>query len=328
MGCFRTEADVALLAALSPVAIAVYTALLPQYAFISWAAGSLYYYVTTQLLSPLCEWRKYYYAVFAASGVASIAIYIYALNKAANYAASGDRVICGHVLSPGGYAIWMTIQSLSIFSTALLASIAQIFALKNLLPSGGYPQLPRSTSRLGRFIEMLSTMDDVCTANAPHDGMQRLICRFDGLKEVDDLPSYALIIAAYYAMFHRRDLNLAENPLRVLKSRKLPFDEESAVNVLEAAYKAMATCDAKAVCRVAAVGWSALFKELVALHFVYDVKAAKRLKCKTVKEFGQYEVYTRGVGWHIEYVPDPRLYFIFHAVDRVKPLQVCQPRLS
>jgi hypothetical protein len=136
----------------------------------------------------------------------------------------------------------------------------------------------------------------------------------------DDLPNYALIIATYYALFRRRDANLAEKLLQVLKSRDTTYVEEGAVKALEAALKAAAACDAEAVCRVAAVYWAALFKELVLLHFAYDKRAAERLKCKTVKAFNRYEVYRSGVGWYIEYVPDPRLYFIFHAVDRAEPL--------
>ena len=142
----------------------------------------------------------------------------------------------------------------------------------------------------------------------------------------NDLPNYVLIIAAYYVMFRRHDPSLAEKLLRILKGRDTTYVGESAVKVLEAALKVAATCDIRAVCKVAATGWAALFKELVLLHFVYDERAAKRLKCKTVKAFNRYEVYERGVGWYIEYVPDPCLYFIFHAADRIKPLLACQPR--
>ncbi len=105
----------------------------------------------------------------------------------------------------------------------------------------------------------------------------------------------------------------------------MSFAEESAVKVLEAARKAMATCDAKAVCKITTAYWSTLFKELVLLHFAYDAKAARRLKCKTIKAFERYDVYTKKKHY-VKYVPDPRLYFIFHAVDRVEPLPACQPR--
>ncbi len=213
----------------------------------------------------------------------------------------------------------------------LLTSFAYAFALKNLLPSkehppNKYPPLPTSENNTDRFIEMLATADDVCALKeAPHGGLQRLICRGD-MSAADDLPNYALIIAAYYAVFRRRDLSLAENLLNILKSRYVSFAEESAVKVLEAALKAVATCDARAVCKVATTYWSTLFKELVLLHFAYDAKAARRLKCKTVKAFERYDVYTEN-SHYVKYAPDPRLYFIFHAVDRVRPLPACQPQV-
>jgi len=150
-------------------------------------------------------------------------------------------------------------------------------------------------------------------------------CRGD-VSAADDLPNYALIIAAYYVLFRRRDPSLAEKLLHILRGRDMTHVQENAVKVLEAALKAAATCDAGAVCKVDAADWAALFKELVLLHFAYDEKAAKRLKCKIVKEFSQYKIYERGRGWYIEYVPDPRLYFIFHAVDKVEPLPACQLR--
>jgi hypothetical protein len=209
----------------------------------------------------------------------------------------------------------------------LLTKAAYAFALKKLPPSReNLPnKLPTSENNIGRFIEVLSTNDVCALKEAPHSGLQRLICRGD-TSVADDMPNYALIIAAYCAMFHRRDFGLAESLLRVLKSRHMSFAEESAVKVLEAAYRAMATCDARAVCKVPATHWGALFKELVLLHFTYDKRVAKRLKCKTAKAFDRYEIYDSRVGWYTEYVPDPRLYFIFHAVDRVEPLPACQPR--
>ncbi len=328
MGCFQTETDVVVLMALTNVAVAAWAALMPQYAFLSWMAGALYYHVAVRWLEPLCEWRRYYYAIFAVGGVASVATYIYALDAAVKYAELGDRILFGREVSPGEYALWMAIQWLSIFFTALMTSIAYVLALKNLHPpkERKYPQLPTSKYSPDRFIELLATADDVCALKeVPHRGLQRLICRGD-MSAVDNLPNYALIIAAYYAMFRRRDLSLAENLLQVLKSRYMSFAEEDATKVLEAALKAATTCDAKAVCKIAATGWPALFKELVLLHFVYDEKAAERLKCKTVKAFNRYDVYERGVGWYVKYVPDPRLYFIFHAVDRVRPLPACQLR--
>ncbi len=141
MRCFQTgegprvEGGVAL----ANVAIAAWAALMPQYAFISWMAGALYYHVAVRWLEPLCEWRKYYYAVFAAGGVASIATYIYAPDATVKYAELGDRIIFGREVSPGEYVVWMAIQWLSIFFTMLLTSFAYAFALKGLLPSKDRP---------------------------------------------------------------------------------------------------------------------------------------------------------------------------------------------
>jgi hypothetical protein len=328
MGCFQTETHVVVLLVLVSVAIAAWAALLPQYAFISWAAGALYYHVAVRRLEPLCEWRRYYYAVFAAGIIASVATYIYALDAAVKYAESGDRMIFGRELSPREYAFWMSIQQLCILFTALMMLPAYAFAMKSLYPSkehppNKYPQLPRSRGRLDSFIEALGVADDVCTQKAPHDELQRLICRGD-VSVANDLPNYALIIATYYALFRRRDIGLAENLLRLLKSRDLSDIEKDAVKVLEAALKAATTCNVKAVCKVAATDWAGLLKELVLLHFTYDKRAVERLKCKTVKAFDRYEIYERGKGWYTEYVPDPRLYFIFHAVDRVEPLPACR----
>ena len=64
------------------------------------------------------------------------------------------------------------------------------------------------------------------------------------------------------------------------------------------------------------------------LHFAYDVEAAERLKCKAARAFNQYEVYSNGAERHVVYVLDPRLYFIFHAADRIKPLPACQPQTA
>jgi hypothetical protein len=329
MGCFQTEADVVVLMAVASVTIAVCTALMPQYAIISFAAAALYYHVAAWFPGPLCEWRTHYYAVFAAGVVASVAAYIYALDAVVRHAASGGGSVFGRAVDPVEYELWMALQFLSVFFTMLLKSATYVFALRNLLPSkkhppNRYPRLPVSENPLGRSIEMLAAADDFCIANVPHGGLRKLLCQGDA-SAADGLPNYALIFATYHVMFRRRDLNAAGELLRVLKDRDLFPDEKEAVEVLEAAYRAAAACDVRAVCEAAApyYTWSNLFKELVALHFAYDARAADRLKCKTVKAFARYNVYTKR-GHYVRYVPDPYLYFIFHAADRAVP--ICQPR--
>lgn len=83
--------------ALVNVAIAAWTALLPQYAL-------LYYYVAVLMPEPTCKWPKRYYAIYAASGIASISAYAYAMNAAKHAALSGGGAVFGHVLSPREYA--------------------------------------------------------------------------------------------------------------------------------------------------------------------------------------------------------------------------------
>ncbi len=307
MGCFQTEVDVVVLVALANVAIAAWTALMPQYAFIPFVAAVLYFYLALQLFRPLCEWPRHYYAVYAAGGTASAFAYIYAWNRAAEHSAG----------------VWAAIQLTFILLTASLTSIAYMVALRRLLPpkERRHPPLPASWNPLDRSIEMLAAADDACAADMPHGGLKRLICRGDA-SAAGDLPTYALIVATYYALFRRRDFSLAENLVRVLKSRRLAIEESFAVEVLEAAYRAAAACDVRALCRTPATGLSALLKELIALHFAYDAKAAERLKCKAAKAFPvQYDDGRRTV-----YAPNPLLYFIFHAADRAKQFPACQPR--
>jgi len=234
-------------------------------------------------------------------------------------------VIFGYTMSPEGYAVWMQFQIVFIFLSAFAMLVANAYALKKLKPPSDYPPLPTSADSHGRSVEMLGTADDICSAvlRAPHDRLQRLICRGD-LPVADSLPNYALVATAYYVMFRRRDLNLAEDLLEVLKSRNLHYSEEYAVSVLKAAYKAAKTCSIRPLCGAVAVGWSALLKELIALHFAYDAEAVKRLKCRAAKMFKQYEVCSSGAGRRAVYLPDPLLYFIFHAADRVEPLPTCR----
>ncbi|MFZ8839452.1 MAG: hypothetical protein ACO2PM_11215 [Pyrobaculum sp.] len=303
MGCVQTDFYTPASAALISVAIAAWTALMPQYAFISFMTAVLYCRIAVLAFKPLCGWSRRFSEAYAAGGAASILAYAYAMSEAARLVGAGGAVF--------------------VLLTALAALTAYLLALERLLPSGGYPPLPVSASPLGRSIEMLGEAEDVCAANMPHSGLQRLICRGD-LSAADNLPGHVLIVAAYYAAFRRRDLSLAGSLLRILKSRNLFPDEKEAVEILEAAHKAAAACSAQAVCKLATrYTWTALFKELVALHFAYSAKEAAKLKCRAVNAFKRYEVFARGT-WHTEYEPDPLLYFIFHAADRAEPY--CQPQ--
>jgi hypothetical protein len=92
MRCFHSEIDVVASAVLVSVTIAVWTALLPQYAFISFVVAVPYYFLASQLYRPLCEWRWYYYALYATGGAALIFAHIYAWDKAIEYVRLGDMV--------------------------------------------------------------------------------------------------------------------------------------------------------------------------------------------------------------------------------------------
>jgi len=156
MGCFRTDADDVVLMASVSITVAVLTALLPQYAVVFFASAYLYLFAVLWLLEPLCEWRRYFSAVFAASGAASLVIYHYALSETARYAASGDRVIFGYTMSPEGYAAWMQFQIMFILLSAFATLVANAYALKKLKPTSDYPPLPASADGLGRSVECLA----------------------------------------------------------------------------------------------------------------------------------------------------------------------------
>jgi len=133
MGCPQSDFNMLLTVALVNVTIAAWTALLPQYAFIFFMAAFLYYYVAVLMPEPTCKWPKRYYAIYAASGIASISAYAYAMNAAKHAALSGGGAVFGHVLSPREYAAWMDIQLLAILFTAQVALLAYFEALKNML---------------------------------------------------------------------------------------------------------------------------------------------------------------------------------------------------
>jgi len=133
MGCPQSDFNVLLTVALVNIAIAAWTALLPQYAFTSLMAAILYYYAAAWMPEPTCKWPKRYYAIYAASGVASISAYAYAMKAAKGAASSGGGAVFGHVLNPREYAAWMDIQLLAILLTAEVASAAYFAALKKML---------------------------------------------------------------------------------------------------------------------------------------------------------------------------------------------------
>ena len=130
MRCSQSDFNMLLSVALANIAIAAWTALLPQYAFTSLIPAILYYYAAVSLPEPTCKWPKRYYAIYAAAGgITSILTYAYAMKAAKHAASSGGGEVFGHVMSPIEYAAWMDIQTLAILLTAEMTLIAYYEAL-------------------------------------------------------------------------------------------------------------------------------------------------------------------------------------------------------
>jgi hypothetical protein len=103
----------------------------------------------------------------------------------------------------------------------------------------------------------------------------RLLCR-GGVSKIEEVEeNYMLAIAAYYYMFHRRDLRATRRLLNALRSRNLDEKEKAALEVLEIAYNAVTDppCSPQMLLQymgklenVETPGWALLFKVLVSMH--------------------------------------------------------------
>ncbi len=112
---------------------------------------------------------------------------------------------------------------------------------------------------------------DVCGALELHPRL----CRGDVSKIEEAEESYVLAIAAYYHMFHTRNLRATRRLLDALKSRNLNEKEKAALEVLEIAYNAATDppCSPQKLLQymgelenVEAPGWAFLLKMLASMH--------------------------------------------------------------
>jgi len=94
-----------------------------------------------------------------------------------------------------------------------------------------------------RFLVDLGRVEDVCEAPAAHpeyERLKRFVCSGD-VDVAADVPWNGVIaFAAYYLIFHKRDLETARKAIELLESRMLDGEEEVMLKMLQVAYKAAA----------------------------------------------------------------------------------------
>jgi hypothetical protein len=162
-------------------------------------------------------------------------------------------------------------------------------------PAGEVPKTQRARTRwavLDRFIEALADMGDgVCEAppeSRYFEEMQRLLCRGDLSAVPRYAPYYHYVFAAFYALFHRGDVHLAEAVVKILMEAHVKDEfadsyEAEAIRVLATAVQAVKAADCsrpeifRAQLKVAAEiirasgggeadSWSRLFRDLTAAY--------------------------------------------------------------
>jgi hypothetical protein len=208
------------------------------------------------------------------------------------------------------------------------------------------PKTRRARTRrtmLDRFIETLADMgDDVCSA-PPEDRyfeeMQRLLCRGDTSVVPRYAPYYHYVFAAFYALFHRGNVGLAEAVTKIIteSSTRDEFangDKVYAVHVLSIAIRAVKAADCnhpevfRAQLKTAAEiirgeeeagSWGHLFRDLVAAYLDPSAEAAGRIK-KAIEEIlreAQEIAEAYGIPGP-EYGTTPPLYFIYKMAERLE----------
>jgi len=194
-----------------------------------------------------------------------------------------------------------------------------------------------------RFVEALADMGDgVC--GAPPEGrhfgeMQRLLCRGDLSVVPRRAPYYHYVFAAFYALFHRGDVGLAEAVAKILtephaEDEFANSDDVHAVRVLSTAVRAVKAADCsrpevfRAQLKTAAEiirgeeeagSWSRLFRDLAAAYLDPAAGAAGRIK-KAVEEMlreAQETAEAYGIPGP-EYGATPPLYFIYMMAERLE----------
>jgi len=223
------------------------------------------------------------------------------------------------------------------------------------------PALPKTQtartrwSMLDRFVEALADAGDrVCEA-PPEDRyfeeMQRLLCRGDVSVVPRRAPYYHYVFAAFYALFQRGDVRLAEAAAKILADAGDEFatgDDVQAVRVLATAVQAVkaADCSSPEVFRAQlktaaeiiraggeAGSWSHLFRDLTAAYLDPDAGAG-RVK-KAIEEelrdgIPQEAAEAYGL-FPSENTSAPPLYFIYKMAEKLEkegydPFEICTKR--
>ncbi len=213
------------------------------------------------------------------------------------------------------------------------------------------PALPKTRrastrrSMLDSFIEALADAGDrVCEAppeSRYFEEMQRLLCRGDTSVVPRHAPYYHYIFAAFYALFHRGDVRLAEATAKILAESHVRDEftdgyEAEAIRVLATAVQAAKAADCsrpevfRAQLKLAAEiiraggdeadSWSRLFRELTAAYLDPAPGAAGRIK-KAVEEVLRGVLETAeayGDPPDLEHAAAPPLYFIYMMAERLE----------
>jgi len=201
-------------------------------------------------------------------------------------------------------------------------------------------------SMLDRFIEALADAGDrVCEAppeSRYFEEMQRLLCRGDVSAVPRHAPYYHYVFAAFYALFHRSDVGLAEAVVKILAESYVKDEfadgyEAEAIRVLTTAVQAVKAADCsrpeifRAQLKIAAEiiraggedgradTWSDLFRDLVATYLDPAAGTAGRIK-KAIEEIlqeAQEDAKTCGIPGP-EAGTAPPLYFIYMMAERLE----------
>ncbi len=196
---------------------------------------------------------------------------------------------------------------------------------------------------LDRFIEALADMGDSVCNTQPEGGyfeeMQRFLCRGDLSVVPRYAPYYHYVFTAFYALFHRGDVGLAEAVAKILteSSTRDEFangDEVYAIRVLSLAVRAVKAADCgrpevfRAQLKTAAEiirgeeeagSWGHLFRDLVAAYLEPSAEAAGRIKKAIEEMLREAQEIAEAYG-----VPDsedgaaPSLYFIYMMAERLE----------
>ncbi len=190
-------------------------------------------------------------------------------------------------------------------------------------------------SAVERFLEDLGRLEDFCESPSPishpeYGRFRRFVCSGD-VDAVEDSPwSHAIAFAAYYLIFHRRDLGAAQKALELLKFRSLDEEGRAMLKILQAAYEAAANppCNdpealGQYVKRVQDVPepservW--LLKMLTLMHLAdVDVKEFREEVKQAFIEYGWF--CEREIRCVRRFVPRPFHHFAFYILRRAKPL--------